>query len=84
MGQLDNVELRLAPLSDRVVFARFGKDPQVALETKDAQSSFLQMIVQFTCGDMPAPGESAMREFGGGDEQFEVTVRRKDRWEIEE
>ena len=75
---LDKISIRHAALSDRVVLARFGKDPQVALETRDAMSEFLQAPVSYAFGGkMPAPGELRQVEFGGGDEQFTVTIGRK-------
>lgn len=75
---LEKIAIRHAPLSNRVVLARFGKDPQVALETKDAMSDFLQTLVSYAFdGNLPAPGEAREIDFGGGDEQFTVTIRRK-------
>lgn len=75
---LEKVAIRHATLSDRIVLARFGKDPQVALETRDAMSEFLQALVSYAfSGNLPAPGELRQVEFGGGDEQFTVTIGRK-------
>lgn len=77
MSNLENVSIKLAPLSNRIVLARFGKDKSVALETKDAMSEFLQVLVQYAFdGKMPAQGEEAEVSFGGGDEQFTLTVAR--------
>ena len=75
---LDKIHIRLAPLSNRIVLARFGKDQNLALETKDIMSEFLQALVQYAFdGKMPDPGYGNIVEFGGGDEQFEMHIRRK-------
>jgi len=69
MSELKNVGLRFSPLSERVLIARFGKDPNVALETKDGMNDFLQVLVQFI-------GVGNEVSFGGGDEQFIVSLKR--------
>lgn len=72
-----NVGIRHAPLSDRIVLARFGKDPHVALETKDAMNEFWQALVSYAFGGkMPEPGSAMEIKFGGGREQFALTLRR--------
>lgn len=77
---LSKIAIRHAPLSDRIVLARFGKDPEVALETRDAMNEFLQAVVSYAFdGNMPEPGEAKEVSFGGGDEQFVLTVKRKER-----
>ncbi len=77
MSALNNIHLRVAPLSNRVVISRFGKDPNVALETKDVQSEFLQTIVAYMAdGKMPEVGEKFSLQFGGGDEQFFLILER--------
>jgi len=74
---LNKTRLCVAPLSSRIVLARFGKDQSVALETRDAMNEFLQCIVEYAfSGDMPDEGEVAEVNFGGGNEQFELTLRR--------
>lgn len=74
---LEKVGIRHAPLSDRIVLARFGKDPNCALESRDAMNEFLQAILSYSFkGKMPDPGESVEVTFGGGDEQFSMVVKR--------
>lgn len=69
--------IRYSPLTKRILLARFGKDPHVALETKDAMNEFWQTLVQYTFdGAVPEPGQAAEVKFGGGDEQFTLTLRR--------
>lgn len=69
--------IRYSPLTKRILLARFGKDPHVALETKDAMNEFWQTLVQYAFdGVMPEPGQAAEVKFGGGDEQFTLTLRR--------
>lgn len=69
MSNLSKIGIRLAPLSQRIVVARFGKDPNVALETRDAMNEFLHALVMLV-------GVDHELKFGGGDEQFVVTLRR--------
>jgi len=72
-----NTGIRYAPLSRRIVLARFGKDPHVALETKDAMSEFWKTLVQYAFdGETPKVGQTAEVSFGGGGEQFTLTVTR--------
>lgn len=74
---LHKTGLRHAPLSDRIVLARFGKDPEVALETRDAMNEFWQALTSYAFnGKMPEPGEAAEVKFGGGDEQFILHIER--------
>lgn len=66
-----------SPLSDRVLLARFGKDPNTALETRDVMSEFWQALVSYSFdGVMPVEGEETEVRFGGGDEQFMISIRR--------
>jgi hypothetical protein len=74
---LGRIELRHAALSGRVVLARMGKDPTVALDTRDATNDFLQALVGYVFGQLPAPGAAGEVEFGGGDEQYVLTLKRK-------
>lgn len=75
---LQKTAIRVAPLSSRIVLARFGKDPNVALETRDAMNEFWQALVQYTFdGKMPEPGAAVEVSFGGGDEQFVMRLERK-------
>lgn len=77
---LDKIQIRRTAISGRIVLARFGKDPTLALEQRDAQSEFFQAICDFAFdSEMPEPGEEAEVEFGAGDEQFVMTVKRKER-----
>ena len=74
---LQNIVIRVAPFSNRVVLARMGKDPNVALETRDAMNDFFKALVLFAFeGRMPAEGEAVEVNFGGGDEQFTLKVTR--------
>jgi hypothetical protein len=80
MSAIDKVAIRHAPLSGRIVLTRFGKDPTVALETKDAMSDFWKALVSFVFdGKMPDVGTMAEVDFGGGDEQFTVAITRRPR-----
>ncbi len=75
---LEKVYIRHTALGNRIVLARMGKDPNVALETKDIMSDFWKSLVQYSFdGQMPASGEAVTVNFGGGNEQFELTIKRK-------
>lgn len=79
MSGINDYAIRLAPLSKRIVLARFGKDKNVALETKDAMNEFLQVLVQYAFDDggkLPAIGDEAEVCFGAGNEQFVLTLKR--------
>lgn len=72
-----NTGIRYSPLTRRILIARFGKDPHVALETRDAMNEFWQTLVQYAFdGTMPEVGQAAEVQFGGGDEQFTLTIKR--------
>lgn len=72
------VRIHHAPLSNRIVLARFGADETLALGMRDATSEFCQALVSFVFGGkMPDPGQAGEISFGGEDEQFTVTVTRK-------
>jgi len=74
---LNNIGLRHTAIGRRIVLARFGKDPQVALETRDAMNDFWQALVSYAFdGKMPEKGEAVVITFGGGDEQFSATISR--------
>lgn len=75
---LHKTGIRVAPLSNRIVLARFGKDPSVALETRDAMNEVWQALVSYTFdGKMPEQGAAVEVNFGGGDEQFVMRLERK-------
>lgn len=77
MGDLKKVQIRHTALSERIVLARMGKDPAVALETRDIMSEFWQALVSYAFdGKMPEPGAGVEVLFGGGDEQFTLTIKR--------
>lgn len=77
MTNLSKIQIRHAAISGRIVLARFGQSPEVALETRDAMNEFWQAVVSYAFdAKMPEVGEASEVTFGGGDEQFTMTVRR--------
>lgn len=75
---LNKVGLRVSPLSRHFVLARFGKDPRLALAVRPVTNEFWQALCEYSFdGKMPEPGQSVEVEFGGGDEQFIMTLTRK-------
>lgn len=76
---MDKITIRHTAIGGRVVLARFGKNPDVALETRDAMSEFWKALVSYAFGGkMPEPGQAVEITFGGGDEQFVLTLKRED------
>lgn len=75
---LEKVGIRISPFSNKIVLARFGKDPELALETRDIQNEFLQNLVLYIAGEIPEVGAKFELQFGGGDEQFFLTLERID------
>lgn len=70
MSKLDDCRIEVAALSGRVVIARLSKkEPNVALETKDSTSDFLRAIMNFV-------GVGCERQFGSGDDQYIVSLRK--------
>lgn len=78
MSDLAKTHIRYSPLSKRILLARFGKDVNVALETRDCVNDFLQVLIQyaFDSGTIPQIGDEAEVKFGARDEQFVLTVKR--------
>lgn len=78
MSALKNISIRVSPFSNRIVLARFGKDTNVALDSRDIMNEFLQALVQYAFdGRMPAKGEGIEFSFGAGDEQFTAIIHRE-------
>jgi hypothetical protein len=74
---LKSVSIRHAALSNSIVLARFGKDPTLALETRNAMSEFWQALASYAFdGRMPEVGSSVEVKFGGGDQQFALVISR--------
>ena len=74
---LDKVRIEHAPLSNRIVLARFGKDPTLALETVDATGQFLKAATSYLFdGQMPEVGAMRAITYGADDEQFKLTIER--------
>lgn len=77
MSNISKIQIKHAPLSNRIVLARFGKDPRLALDTRDAMNEFWQALVSYAFDmKMPTKGQACEIKFGGGDEQFELVLRR--------
>lgn len=77
MSDLIKIRIVHAPLSNRINLARFGKDPTLALETQDATGQFLMALTSYMFdAQMPEVGASKAITFGGGPEQFRLTLER--------
>lgn len=78
MVDLDKIKIVYSPLTERIKLARFGKQADVALDTRDAMNDFLQALVAYSFdGKMPEVGDKREIDFGGGDEQFIFRIERK-------
>lgn len=77
---LEAVGIRHAPLSDRIVLARFGKDPEVALETRDAMGELIVALLSYAfSGKVPTQGTTAKLVFeGGDDEKYTLSLTREE------
>jgi hypothetical protein len=74
---LEKVSIRHAAISNAIVLARFGKDKEVAIETRVATSEFWQALASYTFdGKMPEKGSAVEVRFGSGDEQFVMRLER--------
>lgn len=77
MVDLTKIGIRVSPLTNRIVIARFGKDPELALDTRNAENEFFHALCSYVLDhEVPFPGKGGVVQFGGGDEQFTATVRR--------
>jgi hypothetical protein len=72
MTKLDKVGIRVSLLSGKVYIARFGKDPQLALETRECLNEFLHAIKEFV-------GVDSERDFGDDDEWYCISLRKIER-----
>jgi len=78
MTDLNKIKIVHSPLTDRMLIARFGKDETTALDTRDAMNDVWQALVSYCFEDkIPAKGDKVEVSFGGGDEQFILTLERK-------
>jgi len=78
MTMLEKTCLRVSPLTQKIQMVRFGKDPRVALEKKDATGEFWQALIAFAFdGKLPEKGAACAIEFGSGDEQYSLRLERK-------
>ncbi|WP_150132696.1 hypothetical protein [Neorhizobium sp. SOG26] len=74
---LSLVGIRVSPLTNQIVLARFGKDPQLALDTRNVENEFFQALCSYAFDHkMPEPGHGGVIQFGAADEQFTAIVRR--------
>ncbi len=78
MTDLNKIKIMHSSLTDRILIARFCKDETTALDTRDAMNDFWQALASYCFdGKMPAKGDKVEVSFGGGDEQFILTLERK-------
>ena len=68
---LNKVKLGYAPLSDRIYLYRHGKDPNVALDKREAEADVMAVLVEHMMHGAPKGAEKTV-EFG--DKKYVVRV----------
>lgn len=77
MSSLDKIRLGYSPLSQTIHLYRHGKDPNVALEKREAEFDVLQVITDMMLDGVPKEGKGARKTYRFDDEYFEIQVLRK-------
>jgi hypothetical protein len=70
-GLLDTVRVAVTAMGNRIVLARFGKDPDAPLEARDAGREVLDAVVSHFLEEHPEGGTKVV---GGGDRWATITV----------
>ena len=68
---LNKVKLGYTPLSDSIYLYRHGKDPNVALDKREAEADVMTVLVEHMMYDAPKGAEKVI-EFG--DKKYVVRV----------
>ena len=75
MSALEKTRVVHSPLSNTLRIARFGKDPTLALEARDAEVEILVNVARWMCDDTP---RGASKDFSYGGEHYRMTVLKLD------
>ena len=68
---LNKVKLGYAPLSDRIYLYRHGKNPNVALDKREAEADVMTVLVEHMMHDAP---KGAEKTISFGDKEYIVRV----------
>lgn len=69
---LDDIKLVVSPLSDTIYMARFGKDPHLALDKREAEGDVMSVLVQHMMYDAPNGSEKVV---SFGDDSYLIRVK---------
>ena len=69
---LKKIGLRHSPLSDSIYLCRFGKDPCLALDKRDAEADAVTVLVEYMMHDAPKGSKKSVQVNG---EWYELQVR---------
>jgi len=68
---LEKVKLGHSPLTNNIYLYRYGKDPNVALDKRDAESDVMSVLVQYMMYNAPEGSEKTIYI---GDKKYNVMV----------
>lgn len=72
---LDNIRLGYSPLSNTIYMYRHGKNPQVALEKRNAEAEVMAALVSMMMQGAPRGSEM---DFTLGDKRYTIRVTPKE------
>lgn len=77
MVDLSKIGIRVTALGNQIVLARFGKDPNVSLDQRDAHTEFWSALLSYAFEhEKPEVGDGREINFSGENDAFTVTIRR--------
>ena len=72
MVNLNNIRLRHSPLTDSIYLCRFGKDPCLALDKREAEADAITVVIQHMMHNAP---KGSSKKVMVGDQWYLLTVR---------
>lgn len=71
---MDLTKIRVActALGGRLVIARFGKDPCLSLDQREAEREIMIALVEYMTNDAP---KGSIKNFSLGDQKYELTLK---------
>ena len=68
--KLDNIKLVVSDLTGKIMLARFGKNPNLALDHREAEQDFF-LVIEKMCGE-----KGLEWEFNSPDFNYEIKVKK--------
>lgn len=68
---LFNIQLRHSQLSDKIYLCRFGKDPHLALDKREAEHDVMAVLVEHMLWQAP---EGSVKTFTLGEQKYELRL----------